>query len=71
MRSIEDVRANLASYKSLMKRQGDFTIYASKYIQDIELVMGLLSAEKPTKKKKPDLPGVTPRKTTKASESKD
>lgn len=46
MPNIDKIRENLSSYKTLIKRQGDFTIYASKYIQDVE---ALLSAVEPKK----------------------
>jgi len=42
MPNIEDIKKNLASYKAVMKKQGDFTLYASKYIQDVESLLGLV-----------------------------
>lgn len=42
MPNIEDIKKNLASYKTLHRKQGDFTLYASKYIQHIEVLLGLI-----------------------------
>ena len=32
----------MASYKAVMRKQGDFTLYASKYIQDVEALLNLV-----------------------------
>ena len=56
MRNIDDIRKNLASYKSVMKKQGDFTLYASKYIQDVESLLGMVEGKPATQK----APGVAP-----------
>jgi hypothetical protein len=67
MRNSDDIKKDIAKYKKLVKRQGDFTIYASKYIEDTEILLGPQETV---------LPGVTPttrkkKATTKAADSKD
>jgi len=67
MRNIEDIQKSLASYKTVMKRQGDFTLYASKYVEDVEVLLALVAGTpaEPATKKAPRL-DVAPlvRKTT-------
>ena len=50
MPNIEDIKKNLASYKSVHKRQGDFTLYASKYIQDVEALLQMVEGQSDSKK---------------------
>lgn len=73
MPNIEDIRKNLASYKSVMQRQGDFTLYASKYIQDVESLLGMVAGTPDTKKAPPPdvAPTVRKKKTAKSNDSKD
>ncbi len=54
MPSIDEIRKNLQSYKAVLRRQGDFTIYASKYIEDVEALLASTT--------KPKTTGVTVRK---------
>lgn len=74
MRNTDDIKKDLAAYKKLVKRQGDFTIYASKYIEDVETLMGPQTRSSSSSKSM--LPGVTPttrkkKPTTKSDTAKD
>ena len=74
MPDIEDIKKNLTSYKAVLKRQGDFTLYASKYIQDVEVLLRMVKGS--TGSSKPGLPGVDPvvrkkKRLTKTTESTD
>lgn len=73
MPNIEDIRKNLASYKDVMKKQGDFTLYASKYIQDVESLLGMVGGTPATQKTPLDVaPAVRKKKKlSKSDESKD
>ena len=74
MRNTDDIKKDLAAHKKLVKRQGDFTIYASKYIEDVEILLG--TQAKPSSSPQVMLPGVTPttrrkKSTTKSDTAKD
>lgn len=54
MPNTDDIRKKLASYKTMLKRQGDFTIYASNYIADVEALLP------PVKVAPPAIPSASP-----------
>lgn len=68
MRNTDDIKKDLAAHKKLVKRQGDFTIYASKYIEDVEILLG--PQTKPSSPSGTMLPGVTPTTRRKKSSTK-
>lgn len=48
----KEIKQRLASYKKQIKRQGDFTIYASSWVEAVEYLLAEELNQKPSKEEK-------------------